>query len=237
MGPSGPSAPLPQESGLPSQLISLHSDLTPKGQETPGEDPTLDMWERGLEYNQHPLLGRAGQGWAHGPCCALEAQADTLLQALRRETGRALQELWIPPPVIAHVLMCTHTHMHTHICRSVLDFVHGAESSLDQLPLLQEAPQSQEKASVSGSLAPVASRCWGGGKDSSSRPGQPLALSSSRLKQWNPASSRGEESVRKCWGQGWATQSPSSSPQEPLEDPTCCVSSISVRTCFSENLS
>lgn len=117
MGPSGQTP----EAGLPSQLISLHSDLTPKGQETPGEDVSmsnvgLDMWARGLEYNQHPLLGRAGQGWAHSPCCALEAQADTLLQALRRETGQALQELWIPPPVIAHVPMCTHTQtrIHTH---------------------------------------------------------------------------------------------------------------------------
>lgn len=44
-------------------------------------------------------------------------------------------------------------HTHTHTLVQGLVSVQGAESSLDQLSLPQEAQQSQEQASVSGSPA------------------------------------------------------------------------------------
>lgn len=103
-------------------------------------DPILDMWEGGWSLTTYP------GAWS-AVCCVLEAEVDTggPLFELPKEMGLTLHE-GPSPPVQAK-------RGHTHTLVQGLVSVQGAESSLDQLSLPQEAQQSQEQASVSGSPA------------------------------------------------------------------------------------
>lgn len=82
-----------------------------------------------------------------------------------------------------------------HTLGQGLDSVQGAESSLDQFPLPQEAQQSQEKASVSGGPAEAAQQVLGS-RERIVVPAlyQPLEFSSSTdlRRWWTPAYCCGE---------------------------------------------